>query len=90
MTTLYAFIILLGVLVTIHEFGHFIAARSVGIRVERFSVGIPPRLVSITSINDGFLFRIVFFKLVDGKIKWTSVISKKLKKETVKDQIQNM
>ena len=77
MTTLYAFVILLGVLVTIHEFGHFIAARSVGIRVERFSVGIPPRLVSITSIDDAFLFKLYFFKYVDGKIKWTSIISKK-------------
>ena len=84
MTTLYAFIILLGVLVTIHEFGHFIAARSVGIRVERFSVGIPPRLASITSIDDGFLFKLFFFKLVDGKIKWTSVMSKKLKKRNRK------
>ena len=80
MTTLYAFIILLGVLVTIHEFGHFIAARSVGIRVERFSVGIPPRLISLTSIDGGFLFRIYFFKIVNGKIKWTSILSKKIKK----------
>ncbi len=78
MTTLYAFVILLGVLVTIHEFGHFIAARSVGIRVERFSVGIPPRLVSITSIDDAFLFKLYFFKYVDGKIKWTSIISKEI------------
>ena len=84
MTTLYAFIILLGVLVTIHEFGHFIAARSVGIRVEKFSVGIPPRLFSITSIDDGFLIRLFFFKLVDGRIKWTSVISRKLKKRNRK------
>ena len=84
MTTLYAFIILLGVLVTIHEFGHFIAARSVGIRVERFSVGIPPRLVSITSIDGGFLFKLFFFKLVDGRIKWTSVMSKKLNKRNRK------
>ena len=80
MTTLYAFIILLGVLVTIHEFGHFIAARSVGIRVERFSVGIPPRLISLTSIDGGFLFKIYFFKIVNGKIKWTSIISKEIKK----------
>ena len=64
MTTLYAFIILLGVLVTIHEFGHFIAARSVGIRVERFSVGIPPRLISLTSIDGGFLFRIYFRRYI--------------------------
>ena len=38
MTTLWAFIVLLGVLITIHEYGHFIAARSVGVQVERFSI----------------------------------------------------
>ena len=80
MTTFYAFIILLGVLVTIHEFGHFIAARSVGIRVERFSVGVPPRLFSITSIDGGFLLNIFFFKLINGKIKWDPIISKTIKK----------
>ena len=80
MTTFYAFIILLGVLVTIHEFGHFIAARSVGIRVERFSVGVPPRLFSITSIDGGFLLNIFFFKLINGKIKWKPIISKTIKK----------
>jgi len=82
MTTFYAFIILLGVLVTIHEFGHFIAARSVGIRVERFSVGVPPRLFSITSIDGGFLLNIFFFKLINGKIKWHPIISKTIKKES--------
>ena len=81
MTTFYAFIILLGVLVTIHEFGHFIAARSVGIRVERFSVGVPPRLFSITSIDGGFLLNIFFFKIISGKIKWHPIISKTIKKE---------
>ncbi|MBE8365889.1 RIP metalloprotease RseP, partial [Leptospira borgpetersenii serovar Balcanica] len=29
----------LGVLITVHEFGHFWVARKVGVRVERFSVG---------------------------------------------------
>ena len=80
MTTFYAFIILLGVLVTIHEFGHFIAARSVGIRVERFSVGVPPRLFSITSINGGFLLNIFFFKLINGRLKWHPIVSKTIKK----------
>ena len=80
MTTFYAFIILLGVLVTIHEFGHFIAARSVGIRVERFSVGVPPRLFSITSIDGGFLLNIFFFKLINGELKWHPIVSKKIKK----------
>ncbi|MEZ4651874.1 MAG: site-2 protease family protein [Candidatus Eisenbacteria bacterium] len=35
------FIFVIGVVVVVHEFGHYIAARSVGIRVERFSVGFP-------------------------------------------------
>ena len=36
------FIFVLSALVVIHEFGHFLAARWVGIRVERFSVGMGP------------------------------------------------
>ncbi len=39
------FIIVLGILVFIHELGHFIFAKLAGIRVERFSLGFPPRLV---------------------------------------------
>ena len=39
MTTILAFILMLGVLIFFHELGHFLAARSVGVRVERFYVG---------------------------------------------------
>ncbi|HET6195875.1 MAG TPA: site-2 protease family protein, partial [Acetobacteraceae bacterium] len=34
-----AFIIVLGVLVFIHEFGHYLAARWRGVHVETFSIG---------------------------------------------------
>ncbi|EOD3173975.1 sigma E protease regulator RseP [Citrobacter freundii] len=37
--TLTAFIVALGVLITVHEFGHFWVARRCGVRVERFSIG---------------------------------------------------
>jgi regulator of sigma E protease len=37
----------LGVLVFVHELGHFIAAKWAGIRVEEFGMGFPPALVSI-------------------------------------------
>ena len=36
-----------GLLVLVHEFGHFITAKWAGIRVEEFSIGFPPRLVGI-------------------------------------------
>ncbi len=39
MTTFISFIVLLGVLVFVHELGHFLAARSVGMRVEKFYLG---------------------------------------------------
>ena len=76
MTTAIAFIILLGVLITIHEYGHFIAARSVGIRVERFSIGIPPRFFTVKSIDDGFLVNIYFFKFIEGRLAWNPIIQK--------------
>ena len=48
MTTILSFLIAIGLLVFLHELGHFLAARSVGVRVERFSIGFGPRLLSRT------------------------------------------
>ncbi len=42
-----AFIILIGVMVVVHELGHFIVAKLCGVRVESFSVGFGPRLFGI-------------------------------------------
>src|ERR671917_2771121 len=39
-----SFILILGAAVIIHEFGHFIVAKLLGIRVETFSVGFGKRL----------------------------------------------
>ena len=41
------FIFILGVLVLIHELGHFIAAKKNGVKVEEFGFGFPPRLWGI-------------------------------------------
>lgn len=38
-------IILFGLLIGIHEFGHFIAAKSVGVKVNEFSIGMGPALL---------------------------------------------
>ncbi len=44
LTTLVAFLIVIGVLVFVHELGHLVAAKSVGIAVPRFSIGFGPRI----------------------------------------------
>jgi regulator of sigma E protease len=43
--TLFAFLFVLGVLVFVHELGHFMAARRLGIRVLTFSLGFGPKLL---------------------------------------------
>ena len=45
-TTLVAFAFVLGVLVFVHELGHFLAAKRVGIRVLKFQLGFNPTIVS--------------------------------------------
>jgi regulator of sigma E protease len=46
--TLLAFFVLLGVLITVHESGHFIVAKLAGVRVLTFSIGFGPKLFSFT------------------------------------------
>jgi regulator of sigma E protease len=47
-------IIALGTLVTVHEFGHFIAARLFGVRVEKFSIGFGRKLFSFRKWDTEF------------------------------------
>lgn len=41
--TVIAFVLILSVLVIIHELGHFLVAKKLGIKVEEFGIGFPPR-----------------------------------------------
>jgi len=41
--TLFYFLVVIGILVLVHELGHFLAAKFFGMRVDRFSIGFPPR-----------------------------------------------
>lgn len=45
-TTLVVFILILGLLVFVHEFGHFWAAKKSGVKVHEFAFGFKPRLFS--------------------------------------------
>ena len=41
--TILSFIIILSVLVIVHELGHYLVAKKLGIKVEEFGIGFPPR-----------------------------------------------
>ena len=49
------FIIVLGILVLVHEFGHFIVAKRLGVRVEKFSIGFGPKVCSIKKGDTEYL-----------------------------------
>jgi regulator of sigma E protease len=50
---LLTFIAGIAILILLHEFGHFIAARSLKVPVEEFGVGFPPRLVGTARDQSG-------------------------------------
>jgi regulator of sigma E protease len=45
--TVLAFLFVLGVLILVHELGHFLLARHIGVRVLTFSLGFGPKLLKI-------------------------------------------
>jgi len=69
------FIALLAVLVITHELGHFLVARFLGVKVEEFGFGFPPRVLGIAKI-----------KRKNGKFRWVMLRKEKFL-EKIKDRI---
>jgi len=75
MTTLWATIFVLSILVLIHELGHFLMAKLFKIRVERFSLGFPPRLFGKTIGETDYCISAVPF---GGYVKISGMIDESL------------
>ena len=58
-----AFLLALGVLIVVHEFGHFLAARLCGVKVLRFCVGFGRTLLSRKLGADGTEWALAAFPL---------------------------
>lgn len=61
--TLIYFILILGIVVFIHEFGHFIFAKKAGIYVYEFSLGMGPRIFKFNRKNDETEYSIRLFPI---------------------------
>jgi regulator of sigma E protease len=68
--TLLAFVFVLGVLIFVHELGHFLAAKATGIGVPRFSIGFGPA-TPLTFRRGGTEYRIAWIPL-GGYVKMAS------------------
>ena len=77
--TLAAFLLTLGVLVSFHEFGHFLAARCCGVRVLRFAIGFGKPLFTYVAVNktEWVIASIPlggYVKLLDGRDRQQSIV----------------
>jgi len=71
--TLLIFIAVLAILVLAHEWGHFIAARKNGIKVEEFGFGFPPRIFGIQVFTGQELKKVGETETVEADIKTYSL-----------------
>jgi len=60
-TTFWAFLLVIGVLIFVHELGHFLAARRVGIRVLTFSLGFGPKILKTTRGDTEYCISLIPF-----------------------------
>ena len=59
MNTIIAFILMFGLLVFVHEFGHFIFAKKAGMLVREFAIGFGPKIFSIKKAETLYTIRIL-------------------------------
>lgn len=59
MLSLLSFIFVLSVLVVAHEFGHFIIARRIGVKVEKFSIGFGPELAGFNKNGTRYILSLI-------------------------------
>lgn len=76
---------LLSVLIFIHELGHFLAAKLFGVRVERFSIGFPPRLFGKKIGHTDYCISAIPF---GGYVKLSGMLDESLDAESMKGEPQ--
>lgn len=59
--TILAFILVIGILVMVHELGHFAAAKLLGVKVLEFAIGFPPRIFTKTKNGTKYSVGVLLF-----------------------------
>ncbi|MBL7069828.1 MAG: RIP metalloprotease RseP [Candidatus Omnitrophica bacterium] len=59
MLNIIAVVIVFSILIVVHEFGHFMMAKRCGVKVERFSLGFGPKLISIKKGETEYMISLV-------------------------------
>jgi regulator of sigma E protease len=73
MMTIIVFVLVLGLLVFVHELGHFVSARKLGVGVEEFGFGYPPRIFGLLVVKKKVLKPISRSETINIEIKDTKI-----------------
>jgi len=76
-------ILSLSILVGLHEFGHLIAAKMFGMRVEQFSIGFPPKLFSFNYGGTEYALSLI---PLGGYVKISGMIDESMDIEAMKEE----
>jgi len=86
MLTIIVFILILGVLIFVHELGHFLVARRNGIKAEEFGFGFPPRIFGVQTWREKKLEKIAEEEKLEVDIQNAVSGGSEIIKETVTDE----
>lgn len=85
MLTLIILILMLGILIFIHEFGHFIAAKKCGVHVDEFALGMGPKIWGFKRKNDPTAYTLRLFP-IGGYCAMAGEVIEEENKKLKKDQ----
>lgn len=85
MVTLIILILILGLLIFVHEFGHFIVAKKTGVYVEEFALGMGPILFKFKRKNDPTLYSLRLLP-IGGFCAMAGEVSEEKEKKLKKNQ----
>ena len=85
MVTLIILILILGILIFVHEFGHFIVAKKTGVHVEEFALGMGPKIFKWKRKNDPTVYSLRLFP-IGGFCAMAGEVVEEQDKKLKKDQ----
>lgn len=85
MISLAQLLLSISILVAVHEMGHLLAAKYFGMRVEQFSIGFPPKLISFKKGETEYALSAI---PLGGYVKISGMIDESLDTDTMKQEPQ--
>lgn len=90
LVTIVIFVLILGLLVFVHELGHFIVARRNGIKAEEFGFGFPPRIFGIQFLQGKDKEKFSEIESIEVKTSDIKIGDDEIIQETITEKIHNV